>query len=68
LGGFLILGFAIFIVGFLAGMVVVSFIPVNAESTALALMVFVFGFMAGMVTVAILLVIVKLRELRKVSS
>jgi hypothetical protein len=68
LGGFLILCFVIFIVGFLAGMVVVSFIPVNSEFTALALMVFVFGFMAGMVTVALLLVIVKLRELRKVSS
>jgi len=68
LGGFLVLGFVIFIVGFLAGMVAIAFIPVNAESTTLAFMVFIFGFITGMVTVALLLVIVKLRELTRKSS
>jgi len=68
IGGFLLLGFVIFMVGFLAGMVAISFIPVNAESTTLAFIVFIFGFITGMVTVALLLVIVKLRELTRHSS
>jgi hypothetical protein len=63
IGGFLVLGFVIFIVGFLAGMVAVSFMPINADFTTLAIIVFVFGFITGMVTVALILVIVKLREL-----
>jgi hypothetical protein len=67
-GGFLVLGFAIFIVGFLAGMVAVGFIPVSGESTTLALMVFMLGFITGMITVTLLLVIIKLRELAKKAS
>jgi hypothetical protein len=68
LGGFLVLGFVIFIVGFLAGMVAISFIPINEEFTTLAFLVFVFGLIAGMVAVTLLLVIVKLRELTKKAS
>jgi hypothetical protein len=67
LGGFIVLGFVIFIVGFLAGLVA-AFITVSTESTTLAFLVFVFGFITGMVTVAITLVIVKLRELTRHSS
>jgi hypothetical protein len=68
IGGFLALGFVIFIVGFLAGMVAIAFIPVSADFTALAFLVFIFGFITGMVTVALLLVIIKLRELAQHSS
>jgi hypothetical protein len=68
IGGFLVLGFVIFIVGFLAGMVAIAFIPINADSTTLAFMVFIFGFITGMVTVALLLVIVKFRELTRKAS
>jgi len=68
IGGFLALGFVIFIVGFLAGMVAIAFIPVSADSTTLSFMVFMFGLITGMVTVALLLVIIKLRELTKHSS
>ena len=68
IGGFLVLGFVIFIVGFLAGMVAIAFIPVSADSTTLSFMVFMFGLITGMVTVALLLVIIKLRELTKHSS
>ena len=56
------LGFVIFIVGFLAG-VVAAFISVSTEPATLEFIVFVFGFMTGIVTVAILRVIVKSREL-----
>jgi len=68
IGGFLVLGFVIFIVGFLAGMVAIAFIPVNADSTTLAFMVFTFGFITGMVTVTLLLVIVKFRESTRKAS
>jgi len=67
LGGFIVLGFVIFIVGFLAG-VVAAFISVSAESTTLAFLVFIFGFITGMVTIALLLVIVKFRELARKAS
>jgi len=67
LGGFLVLAFVIFILGFLTGMLAVAFIPVKADFTTLALMVFTFGFITGMVTVALLLMIVKLRELTRKS-
>ncbi|PIU58917.1 hypothetical protein COS86_06970 [Candidatus Bathyarchaeota archaeon CG07_land_8_20_14_0_80_47_9] len=68
IGGFLVLAFVIFIVGLLAGMVMVSFIPVKADITMLAFIVFVFGFIAGMVTVALLLTVVKLREFTRKTS
>jgi len=60
IGGFLILGFVVFIVGFLTGMLAIALIPVKPDFTALGFMVFTFGFITGMVTIALLLVIVKL--------
>jgi len=68
IGGFLVLGFVIFIVGFLTGMLAIAFIPVKPDSTTLALMVYVFGFITGMITIALMLVILKLRESIKKSS
>jgi hypothetical protein len=67
LGGFLVLGFAIFIVGFLAGLVS-AFISASTEPAALEFIVFIFGFMTGMVAVAIILVILRSRKLTRHSS
>ena len=67
LGGFLVLGFAIFIVGFLAG-VVAAFISVSTEPATLTALVFIFGLMTGVVTFAILQVIAKSRKLARHSS
>ena len=67
IGGFLVLGFAIFIVGFLAGLVT-AFISVSTEPATLEFMVFIFGFMTGMVAVAITLVIVRSRRVTRHSS
>jgi hypothetical protein len=67
LGGFLVLGFAIFIVGFLTGAVVVEFIPINGDFTTLSFIVFILGFITGMITVTLSLIIVKFRELTKKS-
>ena len=66
--GFLVLGFVVFIVGFLAGALAITLASVNFDSTALGFMVFIFGFITGMVTVVLLLVIVKSRELARRAS
>jgi len=67
LGGFLVLGFAILIVGFLAGLVT-AFISVSMKPATLEFIIFVFGFVTGMVTVAIVLAIVRSRKLTRHSS
>jgi hypothetical protein len=59
----LVLGFSIFIIGFLTGMIAIAFIPVKPDVATLTLMVFIFGFLTGMITIALILVILKLREL-----
>jgi uncharacterized protein (DUF983 family) len=61
LGGVLVLGFALFIVGFLAG-VVAAFVSISAEPAWLELIIFVFGLMTGIVALAIMQVIVKSRK------
>ena len=65
LGGFLVLGFVIFIVSFLSGMLAIAFVPVNQDFGILAAVVLIFGFMAGVLTIALLLIIVKLRQLAR---
>jgi len=66
-GGFFVLGFAIFIVGFLTGMLAIALIPVKPEFTTLGFMIFVLGLITGMVTIALMLVIVQLSRLTKSS-
>jgi hypothetical protein len=63
ISGFLVLGFVIFIAGFLAGMIAVALIPIKPDFATLGFMILIFGFISGMVTVALLLVVMKLREL-----
>jgi len=64
LGGFLVLGFAIFIVGFLAGLVT-AFVSASTEPATLEFIVFILGFAMGMVAVAIILVIRRSRKLTR---
>ena len=66
--GFLILGFVIFILGFLTGMLAIAIIPIGTDFTTLGLMFFILGFITGMVTIALVLVIQKLTELTRKSS
>jgi hypothetical protein len=63
IGGFLVLGFVIFVIGFLTGMLAIAFIPVKPDVTTLSLMVFIFGFITGIMTIALMLVIVNVRKL-----
>ncbi len=59
IGGFLVLAFAVFIVGFLTGMLTIALMSIKFDFTELGVIVFVAGFMTGMVTITLVRVIVK---------
>jgi flagellar biogenesis protein FliO len=62
-GGFLVLGFVIFIIGLLAGMLAILLVSSKLDSSVL-FMVFSLGFIIGMIVVALIWVIVKFKELK----
>jgi len=66
MGGFLVLGFVIFTIGLIAGMLTIAMIPVKTDF-ATVFMIFVLGFMTGMITIALVLVIMNFTELTKKS-
>lgn len=66
LAGFLVLGFAVFIVGFLAGILIIGLVPLEMDFVAL-FTVFSLGYIAGALTVALVLVAFQLLKLRKTS-
>jgi uncharacterized membrane protein len=47
LGGFLVLGFALFIAGFLTGMLAFAAVQVSSDLTTLGIIVFLLGFVVG---------------------
>jgi uncharacterized membrane protein YciS (DUF1049 family) len=53
LGGFLILGFALFIAGFLTGMLAFAVAQASSDLATLGLMIFALGFVAGILTVGL---------------
>jgi len=67
-GGFLVFGFAIFIVGFLTGMLAFIMMPLTPNVEATGFIIFIFGFITGMLTIALLLATVKLTQLTRKSS
>lgn len=64
IGGFLVLGFVIFIVGLLVGMMAVDFVSLKIDAAAL-FAIFSLGFLVGMLTVVLVLVSVKMLEFKK---
>lgn len=58
--GFLILGFAIFILGFLAGMSVLALVSVKMDS-AILFIIFSSGMLVGILMVVLTLLIIKLK-------
>jgi len=62
--GFFVMGFAIFIVGLLTGMLALGLLDLKLDSTSLFI-VFALGFLTGSLTFALTLVLVKIRELKK---
>jgi hypothetical protein len=65
LGGFLILGFGLFIAGFLIGMVSLAVLNVTPDFGTLGLLIFAVGFLLGMMAVALTLVVVRLSRTQK---
>lgn len=65
MGGFLVFGFAIFIVGFLTGMVAFVMMPLSPDADATGFIIFIFGFITGITTIALLLATVKLTQFTK---
>lgn len=65
--GFLVLGFAIFILGFLMGMLAIALTNVKMDSSILFI-VFSAGLVAGVLMVALTLVSVKARSLEEPPS
>jgi len=66
-GGLLVLRVIVFVAGFLAGMLFLGTVHVPSDAAMIGLMSFAFGLITGMVTVALVLVVVKIREIQKVS-
>jgi len=65
MGGFLVLGFVIFIVGFITGILAVALGAIAPDSTMSGFMIFTLGFITGMVTIVLVLVTLKLTELTR---
>jgi hypothetical protein len=65
LGGFLVLGFALFIVGFLTGMLALAVLNVTPDFATLGFLIFAIGFIVGMLTIALTLVIIRLSRAQK---
>lgn len=63
LGGFLVLGFVIFVAGFLMGMLALAMVRVESDITLLAFMLFSLGFVLGLLTIGLVLVIMRLGKL-----
>ena len=64
LGAFLVLGFALFIAGFLTGMLAFAVVPVSSDLTTLGTMVFLLGLVYGILTVTLAIVFSRWRMKR----
>lgn len=67
MGGFVVLGFAIFIVGFLTGMLAIAVISVKSDVTVLGFMTFTLGLLTGLLAMALVLVTIRLTKLKESS-
>ena len=67
LGGFLVLGFAIFIAGFLLGMLAIALVPANLDPL-IEFIIFAVGFVIGLLTVALMWVVIRLTRMKEASS
>ena len=67
LGGFLVLGFAIFIAGFLTGMLAIAVVPSESD-TLIEFLIFALGFVLGLLTIALTWVVVKLARMKESGS
>jgi sugar phosphate permease len=66
--GFLVLGFAIFIAGFITGMLAIAVLPLSSDATAVGFTFFLLGFVTGMLAIALTLATIKLTRVEKGSA
>jgi len=67
LGGFLVLGFALFLVGFLTGLLAFALMPSELDVTV-EFMIFILGFLLGIVAIALALMVKRSTKLMKKPS
>jgi membrane protein implicated in regulation of membrane protease activity len=65
LSGVLVLGFALFIAGFLTGILAIAVIPLSIDATALGAMYFAIGAIMGIVISVMFFMAWKMRSKRK---
>jgi hypothetical protein len=65
LGGFMVLGFGLFIAGFLTGMLALAVLNVTPDFATLGILIFAVGFIVGMLTVTLTLLATKLNRTQK---
>jgi hypothetical protein len=68
IGGFIVLGFAIFLIGLLTGMLAIEILQVESDFSMLWVMVFSVGFLSGAVVSVIVLIIIRLIRSRRKPS
>lgn len=62
IGSILVLGFVVFIAGFLAGLLAILMIPVSPDVTSFGVMYFILGFTVGIIVFALAWLIIKLKR------
>ena len=68
IAGFLVLGFAVFVVGFLVGLYSIAVIPATADAASLGVLAFAVGLVAGALIVAMIVAIMRFNEIAKSSK
>jgi hypothetical protein len=68
IAGFLVLGFAIFILGFLTGLYSIVVIPATADAASLGILAFAVGVLLGALLVAMILTIIRFNEMAKAAK
>jgi hypothetical protein len=61
-GGFLVLGFVLFVTGFLTGMLAFAIIPVSADVATMGFLFFVLGFLTAIISIALVMAIIRFRK------
>jgi cytochrome c biogenesis factor len=66
--GFIVLGFAIFIAGFLTGLLAIAVLNLSVSATDAGMMFLALGFIAGTVLATLIALVIRIRAERKKQS
>ena len=62
---FFVLGFGVFVAGFLAGMLALAIVPVSGDTAAVSSLLFALGFISGLLLSGIAIITIRLRKLKE---